>query len=96
MKPAPVDDLPAGHWLGYVIPKRHAKRAVTRNLFKRQIRNLFVEHASALPLGQWVVRLRMPFAVAQYPSARSDALAAAARAEIDTLLARAHGGAQVA
>jgi len=93
---ASVDDLPAGHWLGYVIPKRHAKRAVTRNLFKRQIRSLFGQHASALTGGQWVVRLRMPFAVAQYPSARSEALAAAARTEIDALLARAHASVQAA
>jgi len=34
--------------------------------------------------------------VAQYPSARSEALAAAARTEIDALLARAHASVQAA
>ncbi len=77
------------HWLGCVVPKRHAKRAVTRNLLKRQIRCLFRQHAQALPAGQWLVRLRMPFALADYPSASSRALATAARTEIDTLLQRA-------
>lgn len=89
----PVDDLAAkawsGVWLGCVVPKRHAKRAVTRNLIKRQARALFGQHASALPAGQWLVRLRQPFATKLFPSARSDALAAAARAEITALLASA-------
>jgi ribonuclease P protein component len=87
-----VDDWPEDHWLGYVIPKRHAKRAVTRNLLKRQIRSLFEQHADALAGGQWLVRLRSPFSPTQFRSARSEALACAARAEIDSLLARAHVG----
>ena len=33
-----VDNPPAGHWLGCVVPKRHAKRSVTRTVLKRQIR----------------------------------------------------------
>ncbi len=93
----PVDDCPpeataaAGQWAGCVIPKRHARRAVTRNLLKRQIRAAFDRHASRLPAGLWVVRLKAPFAPGQFPSAASAALRAAARAELDTLLARAGG-----
>jgi ribonuclease P protein component len=82
-----VDDLPTGHWLGCVVPKRHAKRAVTRNLFKRQVRVAFERHLVTLPAGLWLVRLRQPFALADFPSARSEALARAARAELDSLLA---------
>jgi ribonuclease P protein component len=83
-----VDDLPAGWWVGCVVPKRHAKRATTRNLLKRQIRAAFERHAQALPQGLWMVRLTAGFAPAEYVSARSEALARVARAEIDTLLGR--------
>ena len=54
--PAPVDESP-GCWLGSVIPKRHARRAVTRNLLKRQVRAALARHAPALPAGLWLVRL---------------------------------------
>jgi len=86
--PQPVDDLVAGHWIGCVVPKRHARRAVTRSLLKRQIRGLFSKHAGRLAAGQWLVRLRQPFAPAQFPSARSEALRRAVREELDDLLAR--------
>ena len=86
---APVDDLPGGRWIGCVVPKRHARRAVTRNLLKRQIRASFERHAAQLPGGLWLVRLRAGFPVAQFVSARSTALAQAARAELDGLLAQA-------
>jgi ribonuclease P protein component len=85
----PVDDLPDRHWLGTVVPKRHARRSVTRSLFKRQIRAALASHASELPPGLWLVRLRAAFPVAQYPSAASAALRAAVRAELDQLLAKA-------
>ncbi len=83
---APVDNIGGAVWMGCVVPKRHAKRAVTRNLLKRQIRAAFVRHAGRLPGGLWLVRLRLGFAAAQFVSARSDLLAAAARAELDRLL----------
>ena len=82
--PTPVESVPAAPdraWLGYVVPKRHAKRAVTRALLKRQIRAVFGD-LPTLPPGLWVVRLRMPFDRKQYPSASSDALRAAARTEL--------------
>ena len=89
--PCPVDDLPCGHSLGCVVPKRLARRAVTRNLLKRQARAAFERHAAALPAGLWLVRLHAPFAPAAFVSARSQALARAARGELDGLLGRASG-----
>lgn len=85
--PSPLEVAPATPdraWLGYVVPKRHAKRAVTRALLKRQIRAVFGELPD-LPPGLWVVRLRMPFDRKQFPSASSDALRAAARTELRQL-----------
>ena len=85
----PVDDLACDLWIGCVVPKRHARRAVTRNLLKRQIRATFDRHAAVLTGGLWLVRLRAGFPVAEFPSARSVALAQAARAELDGLMSRA-------
>jgi len=83
-----VDNSPQARWLGCVVPKRHAKRAVTRNLLKRQVRGAFERHGAGLPAGLWLVRLRQPFAVVDFPSARSAALASAVRSELDGLLLR--------
>ncbi len=79
---------PKGCWVGIVVPKRHAKRSVTRALLKRQIRAAFAERPG-MPPGLWVVRLRSPFDRQKFPSAASDALRAAARAELAQLLDRA-------
>ncbi len=86
--PPLVDDLPTACWLGCVVPKRHARRAVTRNLLKRQVRGAFERHEALLPHGLWLVRLRQGFPVAEFPSARSAALQQAARAELDQMLTR--------
>lgn len=72
-------------WIGAVVPKRHAKRAVTRSLLKRQIRAA-VQRQKALPAGLWVVRLRLPFARSAFASAASTTLGKAARQELDALL----------
>jgi len=79
---------PQGCWVGVVVPKRHAKRSVTRQLLKRQIRAAFAERPG-MPPGLWVVRLRSPFDRQKFPSAASDALRAAARAELAQLLDKA-------
>jgi len=79
-------------WLGLVVPKRHAKRAVTRTLVKRQIRHVAAACASGLEPGLWVVRQRSPFDPKQFPSAASDALKEAARAELRALFERAVRG----
>ncbi|MBQ0961918.1 ribonuclease P protein component [Ideonella sp. 4Y11] len=84
---APVDDRRC--WLGLVVPKRHARRAVTRNLIKRQLRAAMGRYATTLPGGLWVVRLRSPFDKAAFPSPGSDALRAAAHAEIEQLFHQA-------
>ena len=76
-------------WLGAVVPKRHARRSVTRTLLKRQIRAVVSRHADALGHGLWVIRLRAPFDRAVYASAASDALKCAARTELEQLLGRA-------
>jgi ribonuclease P protein component len=68
-----------------------ARRSVTRNCLKRQIRAAMSRHANSLPFGLWVVRQRAPFPVAQYPAAASSALRQAARAELDLLFIRAAG-----
>lgn len=84
-----VDDLPLPAperpWLGVVVPKRHAKRSVTRSLLKRQIRTVACGFASRLPAGLWVVRLRAPFEKARFLSAASDELRAVARSELEGL-----------
>lgn len=77
-----------GFWLGVVVPKRHARRAVTRTLLKRQMRAAVQARAGGMPSGIWVVRLRAGFERAAFPSAASAALRDAARAELDGLLAR--------
>jgi ribonuclease P protein component len=93
----PVDDSlavalpigPAGVWLGAVVPKRHARRSVTRSLLKRQIRAAVAGQADALTSGLWVVRLRAPFDRSRFVSAASDDLKQVARAELDGLMLEA-------
>jgi len=70
-------------------PASHARRSVTRNLLKRQIRAVVGERARTLAAGIWVVRLRAPFDKAVYPSAASEPLRLAARTELQQLLIRA-------
>jgi ribonuclease P protein component len=74
--------------MGAVVPKRHARRAVTRSLLKRQMRAAF-ERQRGLPGGLWVLRLRAPFDRTRFPSAASNALRRAAQDELDALLADA-------
>ncbi|MDP2162938.1 MAG: ribonuclease P protein component [Hydrogenophaga sp.] len=79
----------ADAWLGVVLPKRWARRAVTRNAIRRQIYEASRERAAALPQAALVVRLRTEFSRKQFVSATSDALKRAVRAELDQLLDRA-------
>ncbi len=96
---SPVDDssmggVPVGlSWVGAVVPKRHAKRAVTRSLLKRQIYAAAERYRGRLAPGLWIVRLRSPFDRAQFPSAASDALRRGARVELEALLDAASVGA---
>lgn len=86
---APVDSSPGGHWLGLVIPKRHARRSVTRNLLRRQIRAVMAERLAELPPGLWLVRLRAPFDRALFVSAASKPLRQAAHQELQQAFRRA-------
>ena len=76
-------------WIGAMVPKRWAKRAVTRNAIKRQIFSVSIDFESALPVAAHVVRLRAGFDRTQFISATSDALKAAVRQELQQLFARA-------
>jgi ribonuclease P protein component len=85
-----ADDLAGRHfWIGAVVPKRHARRAVTRSLLKRQIYAAAERHRDRLAPGLWIVRLRSPFDRARFPSATSPALRLSVRSELDALLADA-------
>ncbi|WP_082485708.1 MULTISPECIES: ribonuclease P protein component [unclassified Acidovorax] len=75
-----------GVWLGAMVPKRWARRAVTRNTIKRQIYTVGDTFEARLeqvaPQSAHVVRLRSGFDRKQFVSATSDQLKAAVRAEL--------------
>jgi len=76
-------------WLGAMVPKRWAKRAVTRNAIKRQIYCVSADFEAMLPVAAHVVRLRAAFDPKQFVSATSEALKIAVRQELQQLFARA-------
>jgi ribonuclease P protein component len=90
--------------LGVMVPKRHAKRAVTRNLIKRLVHSVW--RAQAQPQhgvaglrgphlqGTWLVRLRQPIHRNNFPSASSDALRNTLHAELLGLLTQMQTQAQ--
>jgi len=84
-----ADANAGGPWLGALIPKRWAKRAVTRNAIKRQIYSVSSDFEPRLPAAAHVVRLRATFDRKQFISASSDALKTAVRGELQQLFARA-------
>jgi ribonuclease P protein component len=71
--------------IGAVLPKRWARRAVTRNAMKRQIWNVAGSFALRMPVQAYVVRLRTGFDQRVFVSACSDALKTAIRLELQTL-----------
>ena len=83
----------SGVWLGAMVPKRWARRAVTRNTIKRQIYTVgatFEERlAQVAPQSAHVVRLRSTFDRKQFVSATSDQLKQAVRAELLQLFGHA-------
>ena len=95
--PPAVDELPSdhplalpdAHWLGMVVPKKHARRAATRNLIKRQMRALMASAGAGLPPGLWVLRLKAPFDRKVFTSPASAQLLQAAHDELQQLLQRA-------
>ena len=77
--------------MGAMVPKRWAKRAVTRNTIKRQIYSVGAEFESILCVAPHVVRLRASFDKTQFPSATSDMLKTAVRCELQQLFTNAAG-----
>lgn len=78
--------------LGLVLPKKQARRSVTRSLIRHQARAALHRHADALAAAGrfadvegWVLRLRAPFDRQTFPSAASDALKKAVRVELEAL-----------
>lgn len=99
--PVLVDD--SADRLGLVLPKKQARRSVTRSLIRHQARESVRRHgahacqrlgplvlpaAPARSVQAWVLRLTRGFDRQDYPSAASEALKAAVRAELDDLWAR--------
>lgn len=82
-----------GWRLGLVLPKKQARRSVTRSLMRHQAREAFRRHAPRVQaagrhgpeVDGWVLRLRAPFDRQAYPSAASAALSLAVRQELDEL-----------
>ena len=79
-------DCPA---VGALVPKRWAKRAVTRNTIKRQIYHVSLFFETQLAPGAHVVRLRSAFDTKLFPSATSAPLRAAVRQELIALFGHA-------
>ena len=75
--------------MGAMVPKRWAKRAVTRNAIKRQIYTLSASAEATLQVAAHVVRLRAAFDRALFVSASSEVLKAAVRSELQQLFVRA-------
>lgn len=83
---------PGQVWLGALVPKRWARRAVTRNAIRRQIYRIASDFEPQLAPAAHVVRLRAAFDRKVYVSASSDALKGAVRDELRALFERANRG----
>lgn len=85
-------DLPAslftgdGVWLGAMVPKRCAKRAVTRNSIKRQIYTVSPSLMPHFAQAAYLVRLRREFSRKDFPAACSVVLNKAVRTELLVLM----------
>lgn len=73
-------------WIGAMVPKRWAKRAVTRNAIKRQIYAVSADFSDQYPQAAFVVRLRRAFSRTEFVSAVSEPLRQAVRAEVQALM----------
>ena len=71
-----------------MVPKRWAKRAVTRNAIKRQVYTLGAELLPKLVPAVFLVRLRKEFSRQQFQSAVSTQLKDAVRTEVLSLMQR--------
>ena len=84
-----VDNMTSSQlwWLGLVVPKRHARRSVTRSLLKRQMRVHANRHRHRMPPGHWIIRLRQAFDTRRYASAASAQLRQAVSLELEQVFA---------
>jgi ribonuclease P protein component len=73
-------------WMGAMVPKRWAKRAVTRNAIKRQIYTVSSSLQHDVPQAAFLVRLRREFSRQEFASASSPALKEAVRTELLALM----------
>ena len=78
----PIQDI----WIGAMVPKRWARRAVTRNAIKRQIYTVSAGFLNQYPEAAFLVRLRREFARSEFVSASSKKLIQAVRAEVQALM----------
>ena len=78
----PINDM----WMGAMVPKRWAKRAVTRNAIKRQIYTVSAGFFPHYPHAAFLVRLRKEFSRKEFVSATSTQLKEVVRAEVTALL----------
>lgn len=88
----PLFDAEPAAWAGVVLPKRWAKRAVTRNALRRHIYVCLQQaqqDSGRLSAQACVVRLRRGFDGRQFPSAWSNALREVVVAELHRLITRA-------
>ena len=72
--------------IGAMVPKRWAKRAVTRNAIKRQIYTISADFLHNYPQAAFVVRLRKAIVRKEFISATSSILKEAVRAEMISLM----------
>ena len=78
----PVQDM----WVGAMVPKRWARKAVTRNTIKRQIYAVCADFSQHYSQAALVIRLRSGFARTEFISASSRQLKQAVRSEVQALL----------
>lgn len=80
--------------IGAMVPKKWARRAVTRNLIRRQIYSLAEHQLPHRPGLAYVVRLRRSFSAQRFLAASSVPLKNEVRAQLLLLLAQAQTGKQ--
>lgn len=78
----PIHDM----WIGAMVPKRWAKRAVTRNTIKRQIYTVSADFFEHYPQAAFLVRLRRDYSRKEFTSATSEQLKQAVRLELQALM----------
>ena len=78
--------------IGAMVPKKWARKAVTRNLIRRQIYSLAEHQLPHRPALAYVVRLRRSFSAQRFLAASSVPLKNEVRAQLVLLLAQAQIG----